>query len=156
MNYSQACIDLVKESEGYVYPPSPDPAGFPTVYWGHKVLAGETYTGTTADAEAYLASDLAQACAIVQANVTKTLGQGAVDALTDFVFNEGPGEPNVKDGFVWLKNGKHSTILTLLNDNGQSDACYQLGYWVYAGGVKLPGLVTRRAKEQALWRADFS
>ncbi len=156
MIYSQACVDLVKESEGYVYPPAPDPIGISTVYFGHETSPRETYLGTTADAEAYLASDLGKACSIVQAVATKTLGTGTLDGLTDFVFNVGPGKPNVKDGFVWLRNGKHSTVLTLLNDGDLSGAAYALLAWDHAGGVVLPGLLIRRQKERAMLLSDFS
>ena len=42
------------------------------------------------------------------------LKQQEFDALVDFVFNVGTGQPGHKDGFVWLRNGNHSTMYSEL------------------------------------------
>lgn len=64
-------------------------------------------------------------------------------ALTSFVFNLGAG------------NLASSTLLKLLNSGDRGGAGIQFGRWVYAtvNGVRtrLPGLVARRAAEEALF-----
>ena len=44
----------------------------------------------------------------------------------------------------------NSTLDFLLNQGDLADACKQLPRWVYLGTTKLPGLVNRRAAEEAL------
>jgi lysozyme len=68
-----------------------------------------------------------------------TLSQGQYDALVSFTYNEGAGRLQT------------STLLTLLNAGNYAGASGQFGDWVYGGGVKLTGLVTRRAAEVALF-----
>lgn len=53
-------------------------------------------------------------------------------ALTDFTFNVGVG------------NVRSSTLVSLIREGKYEAACQQLTRWVYAGGNKLRGLVTRR------------
>src|SRR5690606_30807282 len=53
-------------------------------------------------------------------------------ALNDFTFNLG------------INSVKGSTLLRLVNQGKHKEACEQLTRWVYAGGEKLKGLVTRR------------
>lgn len=43
-----------------------------------------------------------------------------------------------------------STLVKKLNAGDYTGACMEIDKWVYAGGRKLPGLVTRRAKERDL------
>ena len=59
-------------------------------------------------------------------------------ALVSFVYNVG----GTKFG--------NSTLLKKLNAGDASGACAELSKWVYAGGVKLKGLVARRAEERQL------
>ena len=68
------------------------------------------------------------------------LTQGQCDALTDFAFNMGLG------------NLGNSTLLRKLNAGYGEEVPSELLRWVYAGGEKLPGLVTRRQREVDLWR----
>jgi GH24 family phage-related lysozyme (muramidase) len=61
------------------------------------------------------------------------LTQGQFDALVSFCYNEGFGR-----------------LHTMLS-HGLANVPNELPHWVYAGTVKLPGLVTRRAQEVAWW-----
>jgi lysozyme len=71
--------------------------------------------------------------------VTVALSQNQVDALHSFVFNIG-GEAFTR-----------STLLRLLNQGQFESASREFSRWVYSGGVQLPGLVQRRADEEALF-----
>jgi len=79
----------------------------------------------------------------------------SIAAFLSFIYNVGPGKPGVKDGFVWLKNGRHSTMLLHLQAGRIQPACAQLSDWVSAGGRKLGGLVRRRAAERQLCEAGL-
>lgn len=60
-------------------------------------------------------------------------------ALADFAFNCGAG------------NLEMSTLRTRVNRGDFSGAAEEFGRWVYARGVKLPGLVRRRVAERNLF-----
>jgi lysozyme len=72
--------------------------------------------------------------------VTVPLTQNQFDALVDFTFNVGQG------------NLASSTLLRELNAGNTAGAAAQFLVWVYAKGVELPGLVTRRQAEAALFQ----
>ena len=143
--YSDACVQLVKDSEGFSPYPAPDPVGIGTVCWGHKVRPGEHYAGaqTEEQCEPILKADLDTAWAVVAGNCMTSLGQGQVDACTDFTFNE--GESNFKD----------STLLKFINTGQLEQAANEFLRWKWADGKILQGLITRRQKEQALFMSDF-
>jgi len=58
--------------------------------------------------------------------------------LSDITFNVGCGAM------------QRSTLFRLLRQESVSEACAQFTRWIYAGGVPLAGLKTRRSSEQAL------
>lgn len=66
------------------------------------------------------------------------LPQGAFDAAVSITFNAG------------CATMQKSTMFRLFRQNETVAACEQFPRWVYAGGVKLNGLVIRRDKERAL------
>jgi len=139
MHPSQACIDLVKASEGCRLTAYRDSVGILTIGYGSTggIKPGQTITQT--EAEAMLVDDLDAAADAVVKMVTVSLTQGQFDALVDFVFNLGEGR--LRD----------STLLRLLNQERYDEAAAQLKFWVMAGGQQLPGLVTRRAAERAMF-----
>jgi lysozyme len=69
--------------------------------------------------------------------------QGQFDALTSFVFNTGCPR------FQRNRDNSMTRIYRLARAGKYVDACRELPRWVYGGGQKLPGLVTRRGKEYA-------
>lgn len=146
MTYSEDCVKLVKDSEGYSSHPYRDSAGFSTVGWGHKILQGEDFHDglTVEEAENLLNEDLQKAASGVTNLVKVPISQNQFDALTDFVFNL--GEAKLKE----------STLLRKLNAGYQQDVPSELMRWVYAGGKKLPGLITRRQREVELWTKTTS
>ena len=71
-------------------------------------------------------------------------------AFLSFIYNVGPGQAGSKDGFVWLKSGRHSTMLLRLQAGDVRAACEQLPAWVTAAGIRLRGLELRRGREMAM------
>ncbi len=71
--------------------------------------------------------------------VTVELNQNQFDALTDFVFNVGP------------KAFSGSTLLRLINESRFSEAAMEFPKWHLP---PLPGIIRRRAAEQALFLRD--
>lgn len=88
---------------------------------------------------------------IVEKHVTAYLNDDQGIAVTDFVFNIGPGEKGVKSGFVTLVNGQPSTLLKYINDNEFEKAAAEFPLWDHIGGVPSNGLLRRRKAEAALF-----
>lgn len=130
-----------------VIEPYYDPVGLPTIGYGH-LLSRQAWAPlsqfpaiTVAQAEALLRSDLMKAAGAVMRMVKVTLNANQIAALIDFVFNAGAG------------NFEISTLRRVINRGDLASVPAQLMRWVYAKGVRLPGLVKRRKAEAALWVA---
>lgn len=119
-----------------------DTAGLATIGYGHRVKAGEDFTGGISQAQAadLLAQDVAYAEDAVSALVSVALDQAQFDALVSFTYNAG------------VSAFKNSTLLKLLNAGDYQGAADQMTRWVFVtrGGVKVAdaGLSNRRASEQ--------
>lgn len=143
MHLSDAGLNLIKRSEGFRANTYLDVAGQPTIGYGHKLLAGETYPDgiNEADAEELLTADAGATCLAVQRLVTVPLTQGQFDALVDFCYNLGEGRLAA------------STLLRELNAGQYDNARQQLLLWDHAGNQVVPGLQLRRQAEFDLWEA---
>lgn len=110
-----------------------------TIGYGHTsgVKPGDRIT--VAQAEAWLAEDIAAAEKAVNTLVTVPLSQGQFDALCSFVFNVG------RSAFA------SSTLLKKLNAGDIHGAADEFLRWVHAGPKALKGLKRRRAEERALF-----
>jgi len=151
---SDACISLIQHFEGLRLDAYWDAAGGVwTIGYGHTgadVTQGRSITRD--EACLLLAQDMFDARTVVFGACSHLdLTQGQCDALVSFVFNVGAGRQGVKSGFVCLANGKPSTLLTKLCAGDFTGAADEFPKWVYAGGVKLPGLVRRRRAERELF-----
>jgi lysozyme len=146
---------FIRGHEKTVYTVYLDPVGIKTGGVGHTgpdVNALEVGTELTkAQVEKWYDEDIEEAEAIVNKHVKVELTQDMFDAVCSFAFNTGPGRKGVKDGFVVLKSGKPSTILTKINKSDFIGASQEFPKWVSAKGKKLNGLVKRRAQEKALF-----
>jgi lysozyme len=71
--------------------------------------------------------------------VKRSMTQGQLDALTDFVFNLGETVFH------------HSRLLYFVNNRLDILASKDIAEFVHAGGVVLPSLVERRAKEVVMY-----
>ncbi|TFK74166.1 glycoside hydrolase family 24 protein [Pluteus cervinus] len=151
---NSATVSLIKEFEGFVSRPAPDPIGLPTVGYGHlceKTNCAEvpySFPLTEATASSLLQTDLKEFQNCISDYIVDSvrLNANQYGALVSWAFNEGCG------------NAKSSTLIARLN-NGESPntvAAQELPKWTYAGGTSLPGLVRRRAAEVTLFQTSSS
>lgn len=142
-------LDKLREFEGLrlkAYIPKGEPnVGVYTIGYGHRtksVSAGDTITREEADELMY--QDLYEVIERIKYSVSmriyNRLNAGQLTALVDFVYNVGIGNFN--------RSSLKKKILRNLND---PTIPYEFERWVYAGGRKLQGLVTRRAYEADCW-----
>ncbi len=132
-------LELIGNAESCRRDPYICPAGVLTDGIGntHGVKAGTRKT------DAQIAADWeknilqAEKCVNTYAAGAR-LSDNTFSAVTSLTFNVGCGAMQKSTLFWMLRQGK------------MVDACQQFSRWVYADGVQLPGLVTRRSKEKAL------
>ena len=122
-----------------------DPVGILTTCMGHTgpdVVKGKKYS--LEECDAFLTADMREAIQIVDQCVPG-LPVEMLAAFGDATFNMGP---------TIACDTKNSTAARLLKQKSYVAACNQLPRWnkakVLGVKVELPGLTTRRAKEQAL------
>jgi lysozyme len=144
----QAAIGLAKRFEGFHRIPKRDPgraypyvcpAGFWTIGFGH--LCDSTHPPITeAEAEAYLARDLATAlrATLRYCPVLVTEPVDRLAAIVDFTFNLGAGRLQT------------STLRRRVNQRDWLAAGWELRRWVRGGAKVLLGLVVRREAEARL------
>lgn len=138
--------EFIATYEGEVLHAYDDVAGHCTIGDGHllsmQTCAASGHAGETishAKAMDLLESDAAIAAAAVRSDVKVPLNQAQTDALISFTFNEGAGSL------------ASSTLLKLLNAGNYDAVPAELMHWVYADGVKEPGLEARRHAEGLLF-----
>jgi lysozyme len=146
---SEIGLDLIKSSEGLETEAYPDPGnritGEPwTIGYGHTRGVRRGDTCTEEQATAWLREDLQAAEGAVRHLVDVPLTQGQFDALASFVFNCGAAAFG------------NSTLLRMLNESDTAGAAEQFKRWVNGADGPLPGLVTRRAAERALFLSQES
>jgi lysozyme len=144
---------FVKRFEGFVPKAQPDPAGFLTIGFGHKITGADPDSYRTepmalADADALLLHDLnadgaVPVCRLLDPPVLARLTDNQYAALVDFTYNEGIGRV------------VGSKLFRLLNVGQLDQVAAEFGRWIYgdvAGReVVMPGLVARRQAETELW-----
>jgi lysozyme len=144
MKTSQAGIALIKHHEGLRLKAYRDAVGVWTIGYGHTRGVTNGQTITPAQADGFLGVDLLLFEATIVQLVTVRLNQGQFDALVSFAFNIGAGK------------FRTSTLLRELNKGHYDAVPAQLMRWtkgnVNGRMIELPGLVTRRRDEAALWR----
>ena len=125
--------------EGYVPGTYVDPVGIITACFGHtsqRLTLGMEMSEQ--DCLMLLADDLTRHNEQLLQAVTVQLSEREHAAYLSFHYNVGGG------------NFRSSTLLRHLNAGRRVAACNELPRWVYAKGIKLPGLVKRRADERDL------
>lgn len=115
-----------------------DPPKVATICYGHTRGVTITDKATDKQCSVYLGDDVKDASDAVSRLVKVEIPVKTRAAFISFVFNAG------------AENFAKSTMLKKLNAGDVTEACKQLSKWVYSRGQKLPGLVKRRAVEQAL------
>jgi lysozyme len=133
-----SATDLAKQFEGCRLDAYQDIAGVWTIGYGHT--GKDVYEGlvwTQAQADDALLHDINAARALLEM-YSPNLANGALDALTDFVFNLGIG------------HYRTSTLCKYVNAQNWPAVKTELLKWSHSNGVEIPGLLRRREAEAAL------
>jgi lysozyme len=143
--YSDNGLALTQSFEGLKLKAYTDSGGVWTIGYGHTgpgVHAGLKIA--QAEADTFLASDVARAVTAVNRFVHAEINQNQFDALVDFTFNLGPA--------VLAK----STLLRDVNAENFAGAASQFLAWDHVKGVVVEGLLKRRKAEAKLFAAPLS
>ena len=136
-----SAIDLAKQFEGCKLQAYLDTLANPPVWtigYGHvgkDVYEGLTWTQEQADDA--LLHDVNASRALLEM-YSPNLANGALDALTDFVYNLGIG------------NYRTSTLCKCVNAQNWPAVKVELLKWTHSNGKVVPGLLARREAEAAL------
>ena len=141
---SEQCRLTAYDDKRPDYALKPGDAILGTLSIGYGHTGPDVYVGQTctqAEADNWRVNDLETAEAAVRAATpaSVTLTDNEFGALSDFVYNVGTG------------NFQGSTIRKLLLRGKVTAIVAEFGKWVFAKGVREPGLVRRRAQEAHLF-----
>jgi lysozyme len=137
MRVSDICFSKIQEFEGLRLTAYKCPAGVWTIGFGHTKGVKQGMTITKSQAETLLRGDLLP-CEEYVRGLNLELTQGQFDALVDFCFNLGTAAL------------QRSTLLQKIRTKADEQTIRgEFAKWVNSGGVRLQGLVKRRA-----WEAD--
>ena len=149
-----ATVSLIKQFEGFVASPAPDPIGLPTVGFGHLCQTTNcaevpfAFPLTQAEATTLLNADLKtpENCITNDISSSVRLNDNQYGALVSWAFNVGCG------------NAPSSTLISRLNGGQDPNtvAAQELPKRDMAGGMVLQGLVNRRAAEVTLFQTASS
>lgn len=142
LTYSDDGLTFTKAFEGLKLKAYADSGGVWTIGYGHTGLG--VHGGlqiNEAEAEAFLASDVAAAATAVNCLISTKLTQNHFDALVDFTFNLGPA--------VLAK----STLLREVNAGHLDAVPAQFLLWDHVHGTVIAGLLKRRKAEATLFAA---
>lgn len=144
VNWDDEILQGIKDFEGFYPTPYICPGGVLTVGYGHT---GEYANQkiTRSKAENLLLEEVNEAARLVDRNVHVKLTHWQRNALISFTYNCGEG--NLKT----LISGKGR-----LNDGNYESVSKLLPKYVYAKGVKMKGLIKRRAWELEIWEGIFT
>lgn len=134
---------FVFQSEGMLYKAYQDAVGVWTICAGHTRGVQPGDVATPEQCGKYASQDILIAQKAVDRCIRVPMSVGQYAAFTDAAYNIGP---SVMCG---------STLQRLANSGHMKAACRQLPRWKYAGGRVLPGLITRRALEQAACLTEY-
>lgn len=115
-----------------------DPVGIPTICFGYTAGVEIGDTATVDECKQLLTDEVISHGLAVSNAVTVDLSHEEQAAYTSFTYNVGAAA------------FQRSTLLRKLNSGDRVGACNELPRWVYAGGVRLPGLIKRREAEREL------
>ena len=144
---TEAGLNLIKRFEGFSHTIYICPAGYPTIGYGHVMLAHEREQFaagiTQAEATELLRKDVRIAERAVLRLISVPLTDGQFDALVSFTFNLGAGAL------------QRSTLRLKVNRGEHDGVPAELMKWVWAAGKTLPGLVRRRRLESILYQNNL-
>ena len=137
MKSSDILIEKIKEFEDMRLESYKCPAGIWTIGIGHTKGVKKGQQITEAQAMTLLRGDLLS-CETYVSNLGVCKTQGEFDSLVDFAFNLGTGKLASSTLLRKIRAGASESVIRK-----------EFSRWVYSNGVKLDGLVKRRA-----WEAD--
>ena len=144
-------LAIIPEFEGTRYIAYLDPVGIPTICEGYTKGVKLGDTADRAECDAKTLESIKEADGIFQKwiplEVRAKLSPNTYASFLSFIYNVGPGGKGVKDGFVFLKNGRHSTMYRKLAAGDIRGACEQFKYWQRP---RLRGIQLRREAEEKL------
>lgn len=114
-----------------------DPVGIPTICFGHIEGVQMGQRKTRQECKDLLQSDLPKYMAQVDRVIHVYMPPHRYAAITSFTYNVGEGTL------------RKSSVARDMNAGRTRQACDDLLKYVYARGIKLPGLVKRRQQERA-------
>lgn len=138
MEYSDKGMALTESCEGLRLTAYQDTGGVWTIGYGHTggVRPHQVITNETADV--LMKHDIQYAVGVINTHCLPC-SQNQFDALVDFVFNVGPSQ------FLSSHLYKYHVACEY------EKAAAEFPKWKYDNGKVIPGLVTRRSKEQSLY-----
>lgn len=148
LTFSPAGAEIIGNAEGCRRDPYHCPADVLTVgigsteYGGEKIEPKHRYTDLEIARRWKNDIQIAEKCVMKYGN-GKALPQSVFDSAVSITFNVGCGVVSKSTMFKHLRAGEYEK------------ACNEFPKWIYAGGKKLPGLVTRREREKALCLTDL-
>lgn len=147
MRTPDEAIDLIAQEEGFEPDWYQDVAGVWTIGYGHtgrNTIPFLTPPISEFEAREVLRSDVVEAEGIIARLVDVDLHPWQFGALVSFVFNLGAG------------NFGRSTLRRLVNAGDFEGAAREFRKWRRAGGEIQPGLLSRRGREEQLFRMGSS
>jgi GH24 family phage-related lysozyme (muramidase) len=157
MQISDAGALFIKQEEGLRLTSYPDAGGY-AIGFGHFITANDSVNYglpseagvsiSQALADQLFADDSLKVENVINQNVAAVLSQNQFDALADFVYNVGSGDPNAIppiDGFLT------STLLEKLNAGDYAGAAAEFQKWNKSRGTTSTVLTTRRLAEASLF-----
>lgn len=133
-------LSLIRQFEGLRLTAYRCPAGIWTIGYGHTRGVTPAMVITAEQAEALLQADVDEILASITAHLPHSLTDSQIAAITSLAFNIGTA--------ALLR----STLWRLLCADPANPAIRQeFMRWIWAGGKKMPGLITRRQKEADLY-----
>jgi lysozyme len=146
LNVTDQGLSMLRRLEGCRCRAYKDSAGVWTIGYGHTSMAGPPPVKpgmriSRREADAILARDVAGFARGVASLLDVPLSDGQFSALVSFAYNIG------------LENFRKSSVLRAVNSGNFESVPRRLSLWVKAGGRVLPGLVSRRAAEAAMFIA---
>jgi lysozyme len=145
LRISPQALEITGNAEGCRLAPYTCPAGLITNGIGntHNVPNQSVTLEQVAKDWVMNLQDAERCISLVEAQSGKPMSQGQFDALVSFSFNAGCQR------FRYNANGSETRIYRFAKSGHYPLACKELPKWVYGGGKKLAGLVTRRGREYA-------
>ena len=143
MRISEQGKDFIKSFEGLRLKAYWDKDGKVwTIGWGHTKGVKQGMVITKAQAEQFLADDLAPIEKHLSADLeNEGIAQCQFDALCSWIFN-------LRDG---IRQYNTSTLRRKLKAGDYKGAANEFPRWCHSGGKVLSGLVTRRAAERKMF-----